>query len=180
MTDTTLTPPATTDAPPAEAPATGTDLAAEVEKWKALARKHEARAKDNSTAAQRLAEIEEAQKSEAQKLADRLAAAEAKAQAAELKALRADVAAAKGVPAGLLTGTTQEELEAAADALIAFRGEAPKLPPAPPATGQGNVGKPIGDGKADQLTREDLAGMSPEDIVKAKAAGRLNALLGIK
>ncbi|MET0887903.1 MAG: hypothetical protein ABWX92_15810 [Mycetocola sp.] len=36
---------------------------------------------------------------------------------------RARVAAAKGVPEALLTGSTQEEFEAAADALIAFRGE---------------------------------------------------------
>ena len=44
---------------------------------------------------------------------------------AELKsgALRATVAATKGVPAALLTGGTQAELEASADALIAFRGE---------------------------------------------------------
>ena len=36
---------------------------------------------------------------------------------------RAEVAAAKGIPANLLSGSTQEELEAAADALIAFKGE---------------------------------------------------------
>jgi hypothetical protein len=43
---------------------------------------------------------------------------------AELKsgALRATVAATKGVPAALLSGSTQTELEASADALIAFRG----------------------------------------------------------
>jgi hypothetical protein len=37
---------------------------------------------------------------------------------------RAQVAAAKGVPEALLAGSTQEEFEAAADALIAFRGTA--------------------------------------------------------
>ncbi|OZE89972.1 hypothetical protein CH298_13395 [Rhodococcoides fascians] len=36
--------------------------------------------------------------------------------------LRSDVATAKGVPAQLITGSTKEELEAAADALLAFRG----------------------------------------------------------
>jgi hypothetical protein len=73
--------------------------------------------------AQKFAEWEEANKTEAQKTADRLAAIER--ENAELKTgkLRADVANAKGVPAVLLTGRTQEELEAAADALIAFRGE---------------------------------------------------------
>lgn len=44
---------------------------------------------------------------------------------AELKsgALRATVAATKGVPVALLSGSTQAELEASADALIAFRGD---------------------------------------------------------
>jgi hypothetical protein len=71
--------------------------------------------------AAKLAEIEEANKTESQKIADKLAAAEKRATELEGKALRAEVAAAKGVPVALLTGSTQEELEAAADALIAFR-----------------------------------------------------------
>ena len=115
-----------------------------VAKLRQEAAKYRTEAKANAEAAKRLAEIEEAQKTEAQKLADRLAQAEAKAQAAELKALRSDIAQAKGVPAGLLTGSTEEELNASADALLAFRGEAPKTPAAPPADGQGNVGKPVG------------------------------------
>lgn len=78
---------------------------------------------DLKAKAQKYAEWEEANKTEAQKTADRLA--EIERENAELKSgkLRAEVAAAKGVPAALLTGGTQEELEAAADALIAFRGE---------------------------------------------------------
>ena len=111
--------------------------------------------------------------------AQRLAAAEKKAQDAELKALRSDIAQAKGVPAGLLTGSTEEELTASADALLAFRGEAVKPPAAPSSAGQGNVGKPLGNG-ATQLTRGDLAGMTPEAIVQAKSEGRLNDILGIK
>ena len=73
--------------------------------------------------AAKLAEIEESTKTEAQKQADRLA--EIERENAELKTgkLRAEVAAAKGVPAELLSGNTKEELEAMADALIAFRGE---------------------------------------------------------
>jgi hypothetical protein len=74
-------------------------------------------------AADRLAQLEEANKTESQKIADKLAAAEKRASELEGKALRAEVAAAKGVPVSLLTGSTQDELEAAADALIAFRGE---------------------------------------------------------
>lgn len=119
---------------------------------------------------------QEAAKTEAQKLADRLAAAEAKAQEAEVKALRAEVAQAKGVPAALLTGATQEALEAAADALIAFRGEAPK-PAAPSANGQGRVGEPVGAG-VKQVTDAELQTMTPEQINTARREGRLNALLG--
>lgn len=151
-----------------------------VSKLRQEAAKYRTEAKANADAAKRLAEIEEAQKTETQKLADRLAAAEKRAQDAELKALRSEIAQAKGVPAALLTGSTEDELNASADALIAFRGSAPKPPAAPPAEGvQGNVGKPVGVGSP-QLTRADLAGMTPEAIVKAKAEGRLNDLLGIK
>jgi hypothetical protein len=63
-----------------------------VEFWKAKAREQEKRAKDNATAAQRLAEIEEAQKSEADKATERLTKAEQRAVEAEAKALRREVA----------------------------------------------------------------------------------------
>ena len=151
MSEPTPTPQApATPAPPVEAP---TALDAEpktfdadyVAKLQQEAAKYRTDAKANADAAKRLAEIEEAQKTETQKLADRLAAAEKKAQDAELKALRSEIAQAKGVPAALLTGSTEDELNASADALIAFRGGAPKPPAAPPAEGvQGNVGKPVG------------------------------------
>lgn len=48
-----------------------------VDFWKQKAREQEKRAKDNATAAQRLAEIEDAQKSESEKVAERIAKAEA-------------------------------------------------------------------------------------------------------
>ena len=78
---------------------------------------------DLKVRAAKLAEIESANQTEAEKVQARLDAAEKRAVELESKALRAEVAAAKGVPSVLLTGSTQEELEAAADALIAFRGE---------------------------------------------------------
>lgn len=153
-----------------------------VSKLRKEAAQYRTEAKANADAAKRLAEIEEASKTEAQKLADRLAAAEAKVAESELKALRAEVAQAKGVPAALLSGSTADELNAAADALIAFRGEAPKLPVAPSAAGQGKVGEPIGAG-APQLTADDLTRMTAakdyDGITKAQSEGRFNALLGI-
>lgn len=84
--------------------------------------------------AEKLAEFEESQKTEAQKAQDRLEAAEKRAVELELKAVRAEVAAAKGISLDLvskLAGSTREELEAAADALIEFRGEKPRGPHIP-------------------------------------------------
>ncbi|KUF05595.1 hypothetical protein [Leucobacter sp. G161] len=75
--------------------------------------------------AAKLQEIEDAKKSDEQKAAERIAAAEKRASELESQVVRAEVAAAKNVPAELLSGSTKEELEASADALIAFRGEQP-------------------------------------------------------
>lgn len=92
----------------------------------ALKSERDARAAADKRAADaeaRIKAFEDAQKTDAQKQADRLA--EIERENAELKSAktRAEVAAAKGVPAALLSGSTQEELEASADALIAFKGE---------------------------------------------------------
>ena len=87
----------TTDAPATDAPATDTPDAAQkptetVEFWKQKAREQEKRAKENATAAQRLAEIEDAQKSEADKATERLAAAEKAADDARREATRYKIA----------------------------------------------------------------------------------------
>lgn len=159
------------------APATGEkDWKAEAEKWKGFARKHEDQAKANADAAKRLQEIEDAAKSEAQRLAERAEKAEKALAAAEVARMRAEVAAERGVPANLLAGSTLEELTASADALVAFRGQ---VPAGPPADGLGNVGKPIGDGKG-QLTRADLARMSPFEIDAAREKGLLSDVLSGK
>lgn len=70
----------------------------------------------------KLQEIEDRDKSDGEKLTDRLAAAEKRADAAESHAIRMEVAASKGLTAGQakrLAGTTREELEADADELLA-------------------------------------------------------------
>ncbi len=70
--------------------------------------------------------------------AERLDVAEQRAQTAELAILRADVAAAYGIPANLtsrLMGTTREELEADAAALLEQVG-LPGPPPAPGTSGR--------------------------------------------
>ena len=91
---------------------------------------------------------------------------------------RAEVAAEKGLSPALaerLRGSTKEELAADADVLLAL---VPAQPPGPrnpmPDPSQG-----VRSGTASaQLTRDDLKRMSPHEIVKAKAEGRLKALLG--
>ena len=59
-----------------EATATEPNLADEVEKWKSLSKKNEARAKENAEKAKRLDDIEASSKSELEKLTDRLTKAE--------------------------------------------------------------------------------------------------------
>ncbi len=75
-------------------------------------------------------DAEAANKTELQRATEAQTAAEKRAEAAEAALLRAKVAEAKGVPAALLSGSTEAELEAAADALLQFKGTAPKAPPA--------------------------------------------------
>jgi len=80
--------------------------------WKAEARKWEKRAKANAEAAKRLAEIEEAQKSEAEKVAERLAKAERAAAEAEARALRREIALEHGLSkedAALLDAVSDED-----------------------------------------------------------------------
>jgi hypothetical protein len=78
--------------------------------------KYRTQAKENSGAATRLAEIEEAAKSDAQKLTDRATAAEAKVTAfeaaAQIATWKADVSTETGVPIAALSGSTLEELTA--------------------------------------------------------------------
>lgn len=121
------------------APSADVDYRAEAEKWKALSRQNEAQAKANASAAKRLADIEESQKTEVQKLADAKAAAEKAAVDAQAQLLRYTVSAATGVPADLLVGATEEELTAHAEKLLAFSGKTPGKPAAPDL-GQGNRG----------------------------------------
>ena len=129
---------------------------------------------------------------EAKAMRDRAKAAEDKVATLEADAsevpklreslMRAEVALELGLPMSLakrLQGATAEEMKADAETLLAL--VAPKAP---------KQQRPVealqpGSGKADpsvpaQLTRAELQGMKPEQIVAAKAAGQLNDLLGIK
>lgn len=135
-------PAADTEAVEAEQPEQRTDD--DAAKWKSLARKHETQAK---ALAKRLEEMETAQMSdleraqrEAQVAAEREAEAAARAEQAELRALRIEVASAKGLTpaqAKRLVGSTREELEADADEIVADFGARPQV--TPQSTGAGAV-----------------------------------------
>lgn len=81
------------DPEPEPEPAQDKDWKAEAEKWKGLARKHETTAKSNAAAAKKLGDIEDAQKTEAEKLTAAKEAAEAKADAAISRAVKAEIKA---------------------------------------------------------------------------------------
>lgn len=151
------------------------DWEAEAKRWKALSRQNEARAKENAEKARLFDEHEEQGKTELQKALDKAAQAEARAQALEVQATRAQVAAAKGVDVDLLSGSTLEELEASADRLLEWRGA--QIPKGAPASDAGHKGDEIRSSK--QLTREDLKTMSAEQINAARRSGQLNRMMGL-
>lgn len=90
------------------------------------------------------------------------------AQVASLTAdkLRGEVATAKGVPAELLSGSTREELEARADALLEFRGSGPaEQAPAPKPR---RIGRPVENLRSGSLPNSDGDGFDA-----AKMADRI-------
>ena len=159
----------------AEDTAQQVDWEAEARKWKELSRKNESRMKENAEKARLYDEVQEQGKSELQKAQEAAAKAEARAAAMEAEAMRAKVAAATGVDADLLSGSSEEELRASAERLLAWRGA--QVPKGAPATDAGVRGDEIR--AAIQLTREDLKKMSPAEIIKARQDGQLNNIMGI-
>ena len=164
-----------TPAAAAESTATQVDWEAEARKWKELSRKNESRMKENAEKARLYDEAQEQGKSELQKAQEAAAKAEARAAAMEAEAMRAKVAAATGVDADLLSGSSEDELRASAERLLAWRGA--QVPKGAPATDAGVRGDEIR--AARQLTREDLKKMSPAEIIKARQDGQLNNIMGI-
>lgn len=137
-----------------DAPETnGVDAQAQVEHWKAQARKHETRASENYAKAQRVD------------------AAEARVAELERELLISRIAAEKGVPAELLTGADEAAITAQADAALAFRGT------------RTNVAGVLDGGEdpapqTEQLGRDDLRGLSPGEVMQALREGRLKQVLG--
>ena len=121
--------------------------------------------------------FEQAQLSETERLTAQLQEAEATAEKATAEALRLRIANEVQLPPDLqefLTGTTEEEVRAKAAKLKAAT--AAQASPRAPAPDPSQGAKPAASGPS-QLTRADLARMSPQEIDKAAQEGRLNDLL---
>lgn len=147
---------------------------ADTEKWKGLSRKHEAAAKSAKPAAPAAPDSgEDATAAAIAELRNELAAS-------KREALVARVAAAKGVPASLLSGDDEDSLNDAADALLAFaKGSGKQTPPANDANASGKTGDAVADSKKGQITsRDQLKGLSPADILKLRDEGKLDGLMG--
>lgn len=86
-----------------------------------------------------LAKIRESQKTETQKQQEALEQAQRELAEERTARARAEVAAATGVPANLLSGSTVDELTASAEALIQFRGEAAPTPQKLHVPGEGKA-----------------------------------------
>lgn len=142
--------PAPSPVPTAPAPAAPAEPAAPAQDttdWTAEARKWEARAKENKTAADELAALKEAQRvaeQTATQRADELAAKVREYETREqIAAWKTEVAEATGVPASALRGSTQEELTAHAAELKPLI--ATKIPPRSPAFQRANQGGGVQD-----------------------------------
>lgn len=129
--------------------------------WKAEARKWEKRAKANSEAAEKLAAIEEAGKTELQRMTERAEKAESALKAYEVERERAaqveQVAKDTGVPVDVLGGYGGDDVAAYAESIRGYfaKTTAPVLP---------NDGRHADTG----MTRESI--LAIQDPAKRKAA----------
>jgi hypothetical protein len=156
-----------------------TQAQAEAEKWKGLARKHESNAKANADKAKRLDAIEDANKTETQKLTEQVTAAEIAAADAQTELARHRAALKHGLSeddlALLGTGTAAEIADRAER--LAKRLKGAEVDKARRTDfGGGHRGSDVG-GKG-QWARADLAGKTPAQIEDARKAGHLDQLMG--
>lgn len=114
-----------------------------------------------------------AETDEITQLRQQLAEVEAEKTRLAHEALTNAVATAKGVPADILTGTTKEELEASADALLAWA-KAQKAP-TNDTSASGPQGTPITGPR--QLTYAEMLALPPAELDKARRQGLLKDVL---
>lgn len=163
------------------------DWEAEAAKWKALSRKHE---NANAQAIKELEQLRSAQMTETEKA---IADAEKRGRDSALAEMRVEIARSKLatqaagkvadvdallelVDASKFVNDQGVDDDAIAAVIERFTKVAPAQP-APPKFGSVELG-PQGD-RPRQLGEADLARMTPEQIVEARAKGQLDDLLGV-
>lgn len=99
-------------------------------------------------------QLEDEKKSELQREQEQREALARENEKLKLGQLRRDIAEGKGVPAKLLSGSTKEEIEASADALLEYANAAngPRAPRPNPDQGRGSDNSPSGDWLRDSLS----------------------------
>lgn len=135
VTETTTTTDTTNDTTPAETTDDLAGLRKALQSERQLRRTAQGRVKELEPFEKAIKDAEEANKSELQKINEALSGEREARTKAEAQLLRYSVGVAKSVPStliGHLTGSTKEEVEASADALLAALGEArPQIPGRP-------------------------------------------------
>lgn len=117
-----------------------------VKKLRAESAKHRTEAKANAEAARRLAELEESQKTEQQKLAERAEAADSRTAELERENLHLRTALEKGLPLELvdrLRGDTPDEVAADAETLLTLVAPPDREPNQPGFDGGARSAKPL-------------------------------------
>lgn len=137
-----------------------------VAKLRKEAAKYRTEAKELATKAKSYDELQESQKTELQKAQEAASAAEKALQDAKAEAMRSKVAASKGLPPSIadrLRGSTLEEMEADADAVLAEIQSkyVAKSAPSKADTGAGVTGKP-----------PEFESMNPGEMLKYLQAQR--------
>lgn len=163
------------------------NLNAEVEKWKSLSRKNEQQAKANAQAAKELEELKRSQLSDTERLIQQAKEETQRAVRLEFaqKLVDAELKAAlngKVLEGGALLEfnknsfiTEEGDIDSASIQTWVDAHSKPATAPAPDL-GQGARG--TNQSKALIRSREELASMSPAEILAARKDGRLDALMG--
>lgn len=168
-------------------PVETTDLASEVDKWKKLSRKNEARAEANAIAAKELEALRAANLTDQERLiastrqeteliirreyAGKLVESELKSAVA---GKTVDAASLLSFDRSTFIDESGEVDSNAIAAWVEAHTKAPEIPA--PDLGQGLRGKSP-SGKV-QLTRADLANMTSAEILEARVDGRLDSVMG--
>ena len=105
-------------------------------------------------------EVEQASKSELEKAQERIAELEGRATQAERAALVTKIAAEEGVIPEVLTGSTEEEMRAAAKRVIEWANQGKRTPPPPKKLKSGSSGTPTDSGSRAAAALRQLRGTS--------------------